>query len=149
MLALYCARIRILDTIFNYYFTIMRRKTILTILIIFLFLIVGAFVGYLYLKEKTGNVKEPTSIKQGSFSLTYSYLEDNTWEYSVTGTLPTPCYSATTEAIVMESYPEQVQIKVKTKESSDTEVCITVVKDYAYTGTFSASSKASVSLVVE
>lgn len=125
----------------------MNRKTILIILIILLFLVSGAFVGYLYLKDKATDEKD--NIQQGNFSLTYSYKENNTWEYTVSGTLPTPCYSATTEALIMESYPEQVQIRVKTQAASDSTICITVIKDYAYTGTFSASSKATVSLVVE
>ncbi len=125
----------------------MKRKTILITLISLLFLVSATFVGYLYFKNKT--VDDKDKIQKGNFSLTYSYKENNIWEYTVSGTLPTPCYSATTEALVMESYPEQVQIKVKTQAASDSTICITVVKDYAYTGTFSASSKATVSLVVE
>lgn len=125
----------------------MNRKTILISIIAFLLItITGVFV-YLYFQNRTPHASK--EINQDSFALTYTYKGNNQWEYTVTGTLPTPCVQVSTDAIVMESYPEQVKIQVKRQESSTTDVCITMIKDYSYTGTFSASSKAVISLSIE
>ena len=125
----------------------MKKKNILIIAITSVIVLAGALVTYLYLQNK--NTKTNGSTQNNNFTLTYDYQGNNSWTYTVTGTLPTPCYDVSTEAIVAESYPEQVRIEVKTKEQSDGYVCATVIKDYNYTGTFNASSKAIVTLDVQ
>ncbi len=122
------------------------KKNILIVIILFL-IISGTITTYLYLKNK--NINDTKNIQKDNFTLTYTYKGSNNWEYTVTGKLPTPCYNATTEAMVAESYPEQVSIKVTTKEDTDVQICSTVEKEYTYSGTFSASEKAKTSLIVE
>jgi capsular polysaccharide biosynthesis protein len=125
----------------------MSKKKILIIVISALILLAAGIFVYFYIQER--NSKQTKKLDSGSFSLTYAYQGNNTWTYTVTGTLPSPCYSATTDAIIAESYPEQVQIRVKASEDTTVDVCSTVVKDYSYTGTFNASSQATVALDVE
>lgn len=88
----------------------------------------------------SGTVKET----KGIFTLEATYEGNNTWEYEVSATLPNPCTTATVDVIVAESYPEQVSINVKTKETGG--YCIQTTKDYIYVGTFQASEAASVQL---
>ena len=50
---------------------------------------------------------------------------------------PTPCHSISGEAIVKESYPEQVDIRIEIKESE--EICAQVVTTKKFKVSFSAS----------
>ncbi len=50
---------------------------------------------------------------------------------------PTPCHSIFGEAVVKESYPEQVDIRIETKESE--EICAQVITAKKFKVSFSAS----------
>lgn len=50
---------------------------------------------------------------------------------------PTPCHSILGEAIVKESYPEQVDIRIETKESGG--ICAQVITTKKFKVSFSAS----------
>lgn len=89
-----------------------------------------------------------TEFNQDGFSLDKEYKGDNTWEYTVLGQLPNPCYQATVDTIVAESYPEQVTINVNISEPNPDMMCAQVIQDFEYTDTFSASENASVTLKV-
>lgn len=123
-----------------------NKKLLLTLGIILLVLILSGGI-YLYIKSKASTKQQ--NIDRNNFSLTYEYVSNNTWNYTVTGTLPTPCYSAQVQAVVMESYPEQVSIKVTPTEDTTVDMCATVTKDFTYDGTFNASSLAKISLDIE
>ena len=77
------------------------------------------------------------------------YKADNVWEYEVTGQFPNPCYTASVEEIVRESYPEQVTIIVTVSKPSDDMVCAQVISEYEHEDSFSASEKAVVKLEVQ
>ncbi len=115
--------------------------------IITLGIILSGAIIYTYISQK--EVDQKKTITKDNFNLEYTYQGNNQWVYTVTGTLPTPCYSVATEALVMESYPEQVQIKIKIQEQPTEGVCSTVIQEYSYDGTFNASNRATISLVVE
>jgi hypothetical protein len=125
----------------------MNKKNIIILIISIFFVLAVGISAYIYFHSQQS--PKTSKIDQNDFTLTYTYQGNNLWEYTVEGKLPTPCYSATTDALVMESYPEQVKIKVTTSENPSIEVCSAVIKDYSYSGTFNASNKATVSLVVE
>lgn len=125
----------------------MNKKLILILFAVFVLLIVGGVFLYKFLQNRS--VENNKQINQDNFSLTYSYKGNSLWEYTVAGTLPTPCYQVTTDAIVMESYPEQVKVTVHVETDPSTDLCIAVIQNYTYSGTFNASNKATVSLVVE
>lgn len=118
-----------------------------TLLIIALAVVVLGALGFLGYKFLLQNPKG--EVQNNTFTLNYEYQGNNKWTYTVAGTLPTPCYDVTTDAVVMESYPEQVKVTVKTQEQSDGYVCATVIKDYSYTGTFNASKNAKITLDIE
>lgn len=125
----------------------MKRKNIFIISIATVLVLAGALATYTYIQNL--NTKKSGILQNGNFTLDYSYQGDNTWSYTVVGTLPTPCYDVTAKAIVAESYPEQVKILVQTQEQSDGYVCATVIHDFNYTNTFKASPKAVITLDVE
>lgn len=125
----------------------MQRKNVLLVIAIVAFLIIGSVLAYMYLHKTDG--KGTGNLQEDNFTLTYSYLGNDTWEYTVNGTLPTPCYNVTTDAIIMESYPEQVKITVKVQQDSSADMCIMVIQEYTYSGTFRVSEKANISLVIE
>lgn len=82
------------------------------------------------------------------YSLEATYTGSNSWTYKVTAQLPNPCYGAAVEARVAESYPEQVTILVTPAFPKPDQYCIEMIQDFSYTGTFSASEKAQISLKV-
>jgi hypothetical protein len=68
----------------------------------------------------------------------------NTWVYEVTGNLPHECFDITTEAVVAESFPEQVTIRVTSVETDPN--CEQETYAYATEGTYEASPEATMSL---
>ena len=85
---------------------------------------------------------------ENNFKLESKYISTNSWEYTVTGELPNPCYNASVDAIVAESYPEQVTVTVTIEEPDPEVMCAQVIQEFSYEGTFSASEKADIKLVV-
>jgi len=94
------------------------------------------------------NIDKQPVINEDGFSLQKQYIGGNNWEYTVIGQLPNPCHSVSVEAMVAESYPEQVTINVNIIEPDTDMMCIQVIQDFEYQGTFSASENASVVLRV-
>jgi hypothetical protein len=82
------------------------------------------------------------------FNLESTYQGDNKWSYTVTAQLPNPCHGATIESRVAESYPEQVTILVTPTFPKPDQYCIEMIEDFSYTGTFTASEGAQISLKV-
>jgi len=121
--------------------------------IILILLSIGLFVFFLS-NENRKEDRDPSlipykTITDENFTLKYTYLGDSEWEYTVTGQLPNPCYQASTETLIMESYPEKVAIIVNVSEPEDDVMCTQVIYEYEYSGEFSASEKAAVALQVE
>lgn len=77
------------------------------------------------------------------------YKANNLWEYEVTGQFPNPCYTASVEEIVRESFPEQVTIVITVSKPSEEMVCAQVISEYEHEDSFSASEKAVVKLEVQ
>lgn len=84
-----------------------------------------------------------------NINLSYNYLGDDTWRYMVTGTLPNPCYDISTEAIVMDSDPEQVIVKATISPPGEDELCPQVIQEVYEEDEFEAGEDATVSLQVD
>lgn len=125
----------------------MKKKLIWITTIVVGILLIG-YIAYTIFSQKN-NIGQEQTKSSNTFYATYTYQGENLWTYSVTGTLPTPCYSVNTQAIVSESYPEQVKIQVSIEEEPTEGVCSAVITDYSYSGTFNASGDAVVNFVVE
>jgi hypothetical protein len=129
----------------------MKKRDLLIGLI---FVLVLLFVVTLLLvknREKEDSVDDINNTPPIDYGMVLEkeYKPGNTWEYRVTGQFPSPCYSAVTEEIVRESFPEQVTIIVNISKPSDDMICTQVITNYEYEGTFSASEKAIVKLDVK
>jgi hypothetical protein len=129
----------------------MGRKNILGIGILLVVLILaGGLLYYLYTNHEQDNTIDigDTIILDDSIgenlNFEYEYVGDNRWEYIITGTLPNPCYEIKTEAIVMESFPEQVIVRSTITLPSEDMVCIQVIQEVYEEGEFLASEEAIV-----
>jgi flagellar basal body-associated protein FliL len=137
----------------------MKKSVTVIIIVAPLILLLSIFIYLTYFKADDIGLETPTEDlvdeqlpdddieqEEDNFEFSADYIGDNTWEYSITGTLPTPCYEYETEEVVMESYPEQVVITMNIEQSGD--VCIQVIQEVEESGSFSASEEAQVSFVV-
>jgi hypothetical protein len=130
----------------------MEKKNVLGLsLLLFALIVIAGSIYYLYVNREEDSLDktfiEDTSpvVEEGEYdnlNLEYDYLGDNTWRYMVTGTLPNPCYNIETEAIVAESYPEQVTIKSIVTPPEEDEICAQVVQEVYEEGEFQASEEA-------
>lgn len=84
--------------------------------------------------------------KQDNFKATATYQGNNNWQYQITGTLPTPCHQIEDQAIVAESFPEQVTLKATI--IAPTDPCIQVIEKIEKKGTFQASEQATFKLQI-
>lgn len=126
----------------------MKRSILLTIA---LALVLGIFLYVYFFKQKEDSNNEipQNPITSEDFTLEKEYISENTWEFKITGQFPNPCYSATVETVIAESYPEQVTITVNIIEPSKDIVCIQVISPFEYEGTFSASQQALITLNIK
>lgn len=89
----------------------MQKKLAILSFLILLFLLVLTGVWALFIrKDDTSN--DWKTLTEDNITLTYQYVGVNVWKYNVKGQLPNPCHSAQVDALVAESYPEQVTVKV-------------------------------------
>lgn len=86
----------------------------------------------------------------GEFTLEAEYNDaSGMWTYQITGNLPTPCYEAEVEELVMESFPEQVQINLKLNQPEADTYCIQVIQEYSYASTLAVDKAAELSFQVQ
>lgn len=96
----------------------------------------------------TNNVDDTTTkvLTTSNYRAEVTYIEDSSWEYSIHGTVPTPCHSLAVDIVVAESYPEQVHLNVYISEPSEDVLCTQVLTEKTINGVFNASMDASVNL---
>lgn len=127
------------------------KKTVLITTLVAIVLLGSAYLIYSNFIKQDSAPKEdtPTSytFEEENFTLYTEYVADSEWEYTVTGTVPTPCHDVNINTQVMESFPEQVVVNV-TVITDPEDVCIQVIQDINKTGTFQASEEAKISLNV-
>lgn len=119
-----------------------------------IFLIILGIVAFLYFKSQNlESIKllpennETTVVKEDDgFTLEAEYIGESTWEYTLTGMLPTPCHGHILDTQVMESYPEQVNITIDIENTG--EICAQVIQEVEESGTFTASSEAEINFAV-
>jgi len=124
-----------------------------------LIIIAGLFLKVMVIDKDSQNNPEKENkvgefeIEKKGFTFVAKYQFDNKevnlWDYKITGTLPSPCHEASTQEIVLESYPEQVSVILTITSPSPDIACIQVIKEYEKVGTFQASEKARISFLIE
>ncbi|MFW5720531.1 MAG: hypothetical protein ACOCXT_05910 [Candidatus Dojkabacteria bacterium] len=86
------------------------------------------------------------TLTENGYTLNLSYTDANTWNYELTGDLPTPCHKANVETIVRESFPEQVTVTLAI--TRPTGMCIQVLEPITLTGTIEVSEQAEFDFIV-
>ena len=66
--------------------------------------------------------------------------------YSGSAQLPTPCHELDVQTTVAESYPEQVQVRLKIQDPKEGTNCAQVVTEKEFSGQLQVSKNASVSV---
>jgi hypothetical protein len=99
-------------------------------------------------ERKRGSERVKIEDEKEGFEFEAKSINENTWEYEIEGELPSPCHTASVQALVLESYPEQVSVILKITPPDQDTMCTTVLKEFEDKGTFSASEKAKVSFSV-
>ena len=75
------------------------------------------------------------------------FYEDGVYNAKGTIKLPDPCYDINTDVVVKESYPEQVDIMIKTDRRD--EVCESVITEKDFNVEFEASENAQIQAVLD
>lgn len=127
----------------------MKDKTLIIVLVVIV-LAVALGLGYFFLTEDREEITTPdtptTTTFDENMNFSAQYVEDNTWEYNITGFLPDPCHKFEIDYIVMESFPEQVLVTMEIWRED--EMCIQVIQDVEESGTFQASEDADISFEI-
>ena len=76
-------------------------------------------------------------------------LDDGSLRYSGAVVVPTPCHEVKADAIVAESFPEQVQIRLTTRNPDPIKACAQVVTNKEFSGEAKVSSEAQVSVYLD
>jgi hypothetical protein len=131
----------------------MKKKELFSLGLLFLALfLIGGGTYYFYTQREEDVLEETpedSSVMEeeksyNNLNLEYDYVGENTWQYTVTGTLPNPCYEIETEAIVAKSLPEQVTIRSIVTPPDEDEICTQVVQEVYEEGEFQASEEATI-----
>lgn len=101
------------------------------------------------LNDDVNNNGSAKVINQEDFKLEYTYKGNNSWDYLLTGNMPTPCYTVEVNGLVRESYPEQVVISAKLVAPDGDVMCAQVITPFEKNGNVSASEGATFELTVE
>lgn len=120
------------------------------ILLIILAIIAGLLLNFFILdKEKEENTTNNTyNLDHEGFRFEAKYQGESTWGYLIKGNKPTPCHEIRHEAIVLESFPEQVTVNLSLISPSPETACIQMIEEITVTGSFSASSEAKINFIV-
>lgn len=89
------------------------------------------------------NPKTVVDTDQVTVETTY---DSGTLKYKATVQLPTPCYGLKDETIILEIFPEQVQIRITTEISDDLTICPQVITEKEFSGEVQVSENATVSV---
>jgi hypothetical protein len=95
----------------------------------------------------SGSQPDKTLTEDGVTATLY-YQHNGTWMFDVDTELPTPCYTLEAEALVAESYPEQIQIQATISNPDPSKICTQVITPKQVSGTVNASENATFTLKV-
>lgn len=99
--------------------------------------------------EEPIEINVNVNLEDSGLVMDANYSEQFLWTYKVSGDVPTPCHDIITEAIVAESYPEQVTVTARiTDELSEDAFCTQVITKKEAFGEFTATEAASINFEV-
>lgn len=117
---------------------------------------IGFYAGVWYQKQvspvtissvtsgtKTGSSKSVVSSDKVSLKTSF---KNGVLNYSGNVLLPTPCHELDVQTTVAESFPEQVQIRIKIQDPKVGMICAQVFTEKEFSGELQVSENASVSV---
>lgn len=136
----------------------MDKRTITLVVTFFALIVVGMF-AYAYLKQQelkdTVATELPATPQEPATAIPFGIDRINTTEYFIDGThtfvgevvMPTPCDLLEVEAMVLESFPEQIRLNFSVINNSDS--CAQVMTPQRFSVTAQASKQATVSATLQ
>lgn len=121
----------------------------LGIFLVILIFTCGIIYNIFFVEKEIPQDVDVKTLTVEDFDFQYTYIGENTWRYTLRGELPNSCYTISTEAIVMESYPEKVQVKSTIKYPTEDMVCTQSIQEIDEEGEFEASEYAQISFEIE
>jgi len=122
------------------------KKQIIIIIILLLLLA----VAYFFSDGSNGKIDNTNLIKGNVFNVDVVEAEHNfkSGLHDYTGAImfPTPCYRMSVDAVVKESFPEDVTIRFTIEEDKTIEICAQVITEKKFRIIFQASEEAKVSV---
>lgn len=97
-----------------------------------LFAVVAVALGIYFLFQQDTNASY--NLSEGNFDLEISYQNNNSWEYVVTGTVPTPCHSVDVLTDSLNSQQGVTMVLLYVNPPLPGEICTQVVKDIKING---------------
>jgi hypothetical protein len=126
-----------------------KKVSIIVILLLVLLPLTVVAYNFLTMEKDDDTLKEGVNtITVNNATLTYEYVGDNIWEYTIKKDYPNPCWEASVDILIAESYPEQVMVRLQETAPDPSEMCIEVIEEFEKSGTFTASEGAIIDLVI-
>ena len=120
----------------------MRKIGIVALAVSIVFII---FLLFVVLYQKSTYNEAPIGLITTTISVKHQF-KDGMHTYVGDIDTPTPCYSISGGAIVRESYPEQVDVRIEVEESGG--VCAQVITAKKFKVSFAASLEAEIRMFV-
>ncbi|MBU3968800.1 hypothetical protein KJ991_01115 [Patescibacteria group bacterium] len=122
-----------------------NKKWVLVLASVIVIVILIAVFGNTFSDGNLNDKKEIPIID--SISAYHSY-ESGLHNYRGSLTLPNPCYILSVDAVVRESFPEDVTIRFTVQEEKGDKVCAQVLTEKGFRIIFQASKEAKVQAVI-
>ena len=131
---------------------------ILALILLIALPFIGFYAGVWYQKQiypnqdnsgivvDDGKKEEPKTVVDSQKVKLKTSFKNGVLNYSGSVSVPTPCHELDVETIVAESYPEQVQIRIKIQDPKEGTVCAQVVTEKEFSGRLKVSENASISV---
>ncbi|MCA9387306.1 hypothetical protein KC669_04700 [Candidatus Dojkabacteria bacterium] len=110
----------------------------------FIFIIIGASLGA-YLLYQQLSIKTVKKFAD-DFMLSASFSKDNTWDYTITGDLPNPCYEYEVKEIPNDN---NFTITLSIVNPSDNIICTQIIDPVRYSSSFLAPDDIEILFLVE
>ena len=133
----------------------MRRNNVFGVGILIIVLMIFSVVLLKIFVFKDSNGEDITDEKEGrvvtqeheGYQFKASYGGESVWEYVISGTMGS-CNDVDHEAVVRESYPEQVSVILSVFSPEPDTNCIMVLEEIELKGDFQASGEAQIFFTV-
>ena len=129
----------------------MKKYKLITLIVLLIIVIAGSWYVYSDNVEprqytdpavKTNNQNsQEFTYANDTLDITFSY-DNNAYKYTGIVQKPTPCHEVSTEVVIRESYPEQVDLNVDIDNTD--QICAQVIEEEEISGEIPVSKDATI-----